>query len=45
MSISSEITRLSQAKAAIKTAIESKGVTVPDSALLGAMAEEIKKYK
>lgn len=45
MSISSEITRLSQAKAAIKTAIESKGVTVPDSALLGVMAEEIKKIQ
>ena len=34
MSISSEITRLTQAKADIKTAIESKGVTVPSSAKL-----------
>ena len=34
MSISSEISRLTQAKADIKTAIESKGVTVPSSAKL-----------
>ena len=34
MSISSEISRLTQAKADIKTAIENKGVTVPSSAKL-----------
>lgn len=34
MSISSEISRLTQAKSDIKTAIESKGVTVPSSAKL-----------
>lgn len=34
MSISSEITRLTQAKTDIKTAIENKGVTVPSSAKL-----------
>lgn len=34
MSIASEITRLTQAKAAIKTAIEAKGVTVPSDAKL-----------
>lgn len=34
MSIASEITRLQQAKADIKTAIEGKGVTVPSSATL-----------
>ena len=34
MSIASEITRLQQAKAALKTAIEGKGVTVPSSATL-----------
>lgn len=36
MSIASEITRLQQAKADIKTAIENKGVTVPSSATLDA---------
>lgn len=34
MSIASEITRLQDAKADIKTAIEAKGVTVPSNALL-----------
>ena len=34
MSIQSEITRLQNAKASIKTAIENKGITVPDDALL-----------
>lgn len=38
MSVSTEITRLANAKVAIKTAIEGKGVTVPDNALLGAYA-------
>ena len=36
MSIASEITRLQQAKADIKTAIENKGVTVPSDATLDA---------
>lgn len=38
MSVQTQIDRLASAKAAIKTAIEGKGVTVPDSALLGAYA-------
>lgn len=38
MSVQSEITRLTNAKAAIKTAIEGKGVTVPDGAKLDALA-------
>lgn len=38
MSISTDITRLQNAKAAIKTAIEGKGVTVPDATLLDGMA-------
>lgn len=39
MSIASEITRLQQAKADIKTAIENKGVTVPRSATLDDYAD------
>ena len=38
MSVQSEITRLENAKAAIKAAIEGKGVTVPDATLLDGMA-------
>ena len=38
MSVQSEITRLENAKAAIKTAIEGKGVTVPEATLLDGMA-------
>lgn len=38
MSVQSEITRLQNAKAAIKAAIEGKGVTVPEATLLGGMA-------
>ena len=38
MSVQSEITRLATAKADIKTAIESKGVTVPDATMLDGMA-------
>lgn len=38
MSIQTELTRLTNAKAAIKTAIEGKGVTVPDTTLLDGMA-------
>ena len=37
MSVQSEITRLENAKAAIKSAIEGKGVTVPDTTLLDGM--------
>ena len=38
MSIQTELTRIINAKAAIKTAIECKGVTVPDGTLLDGMA-------
>lgn len=41
MSVQSEITRLTNAKAAIKAAIEGKGVTVPDATLLDGMASLI----
>ena len=39
MAISDEITRLQQAKADLKTAIENKGVTVPSSTKLGGYAD------
>ena len=38
MSIQTELTRITNAKAAIKTAIEGKGVTVPDGTLQDRMA-------
>ena len=38
MSIQTELTRLTAAKAAIQAAIEGKGVTVPDGTLLDGMA-------
>lgn len=38
MSIQTELTRITNAKSAIKTAIEGKGVTVPDGTLLDGMA-------
>lgn len=38
MSIQTELNRIINAKAAIKTAIEGKGVTVPDATLLDGMA-------
>ena len=38
MSIQTELTRLTNAKAAIQSAIEGKGVTVPDGTLLDGMA-------
>ena len=38
MTIAQEITRLQNAKAALKAAIEGKGITVPDQALLDAYA-------
>lgn len=41
MSVQSEITRMQNAKAAIKAAIEGKGVTVPDGTLLDGMASLI----
>lgn len=45
MSIQTEITRLESAKAAIKTAIEGKGVTVPDGTLLDGMASLIESIQ
>ena len=41
MSIQTELTRIINAKATIKTAIEGKGVTVPDGTLLDGMASLI----
>ena len=41
MSIQTELTRLTNAKAAIKAAIEGKGVAVPDATLLDGMASLI----
>ena len=45
MSIQTELTRITNAKAAIKTAIEGKGVTVPDTTLLGGMAALIESIE
>ena len=45
MSIQTELTRLTNAKAAIKTAIEGKGVTVPSDTLLDGMAELIESIE
>ena len=45
MSIQSELTRLTNAKAAIKTAIEGKGVTVPSGTLLDGMASLIESIE
>lgn len=48
MSIQSEITRLNDAKTAIKTAIQGKGVTVPDATMLDgmpALIDDIESYK
>lgn len=41
MSIQTELTRITNAKAAIKTAIGGKGVTVPDGTMLDGMASLI----
>ena len=41
MSIQTELTRITNAKAAIKAAIEGKGVTVPDGTMLDGMASLI----
>ena len=43
MSIQSEIERISQAKTDIHSAIESKGVTVPDDTLISEMAPYIQQ--
>lgn len=45
MSVQSEITRLQNAKAAIKAAIEGKGVTVPAGTLLDGMASLIESIE
>ena len=45
MSIQTELTRLTNAKAAIQTAIEGKGVTVPSGTLLDGMAALIDGIK
>ena len=45
MSIQTELTRLTNAKAEIKTAIEGKGVTVPDGTMLDGMAALIESIE
>ena len=45
MSIQTELTRITNAKAAIKTAIEGKGVTVPAGTLLDGMAALIESIE
>ena len=45
MSIQTELTRITNAKAAIKAAIEGKGVTVPTGTLLDGMAALIKSIE
>lgn len=45
MSVSSEITRLNNAKNSIKSSIESKGVTVPDSAKLDTYSTYISQIQ
>ena len=45
MSIQTELTRITNAKAAIKTAIEGKGVTVPGGTLLDGMASLIESIE
>lgn len=45
MSIQTELTRLTNAKSAIKAAIEGKGVTVPDATLLDGMASLIESIE
>lgn len=45
MSIQTELTRLTNAKVAIKAAIEGKGVTVPDATLLDGMAALIESIE
>ena len=45
MSIQTELTRITNAKAAIKAAVEGKGVTVPDDTLLDGMAALIESIE
>ena len=45
MSIQTELTRITNAKAAIKAAIEGKGVAVPDGTLLDGMAALIESIE
>lgn len=45
MSIQTELTRIINAKSAIKTAVEGKGVTVPDGTLLDGMAALIESIE
>lgn len=45
MSVQTQINRLASAKASIKTAIEGKGVTVPDGTLLDGMASLIESIE
>lgn len=45
MSIQTELTRITNAKAAIKTAIEGKGVTVPSGTLIDGMAALIESIE
>ena len=45
MSIQTELARLTNAKATIQTAIERKGVTVPDGTLLDGMAALIESIE
>ena len=45
MSIQTELTRITNAKAAIKTAIEGKGVTVPDGTKLDGLAALIESIQ
>ena len=45
MSIQTELTRITNAKSAIKAAIEGKGVTVPDGTLLDGMASLIESIE
>lgn len=45
MSIQTELTRITNAKSAIKAAIEGKGVTVPDATLLDGMASLIESIE
>ena len=45
MRIQTELTRIINAKAAIKTAIEGKGITVPDATLLDGMAALIESIE
>lgn len=45
MSIQTELTRITNAKAAIKAAIEGKGVTVPDGTLLDGIAALIESIE